>query len=97
MSKKPCERTDCLISPIREECCDFCIDNILRIATTDVKVTILGIPPHLAERIFEAYNVYRVRSTEALKYRLGDSDWETLRNIFKGLSQSQLDYFRRIR
>ncbi len=51
-----CSFRDCVIDPIKSECFDFCIELILKTATVEEKVLILGIKNSTANAIFRAYN-----------------------------------------
>lgn len=86
---------DCLSIPFPLECFDFCIEQILRVATPEEKIRVLGMDENLAHAIFSAYNYgsRTIRSFKDLKKALSGPQINSIRAIFNNLTQEQLDYF----
>ena len=91
-----CEiKKDCLSIPFPPKCFDFCIEKILRVATRDDKIRVLGMNEDLAHAIFQAYNNGKkpIRSFNDLKQALSETQIRNIEKIFYNLTQNQLNYF----
>lgn len=90
----PCDfYRDCLEIPIKEECFDYCMYEILLRANSQEKENILYISKQTAEAVFYAFNTLRVRDFNGLAAALTADQLDELRRIFRNLTQAQLDYF----
>lgn len=88
-------KKDCLSIPFPPECFEFCIEQILRVATPEDKIRILGMDEKLAHAIFRAYNYGRrpIRSFNDLKQALSTNQINSIKSIFANLTQEQLNHF----
>jgi hypothetical protein len=91
-SSKSC---DCTKLPFKKECLKFCIELILRKATPEEKITILGLDAELAYAIRNVYLKTSVNSFEDLERMLHPHQIDQLISKFSALNQAQLDYFNR--
>jgi hypothetical protein len=89
-----CHPRHCAIDPIKAECVDFCLELILRSATVEEKILILGYRPTTAKAILRAYNNYSINDFEDLMRRLTPQQIEEVRAKFLQMSRSQRNYFR---
>ena len=88
-------KRDCLRIPIPPKCFEFCIEQILRVATPEEKITVLGMDENLAHIIFNAYNYGKrpIRSFDDLKQELSEVQINNIKLIFNNLTQIQLNHF----
>lgn len=84
---------DCLQLPIKKECFDYCMYEILLRANPKEKKDILHISAPTAEAVFYAFNTLRVSNFAGLAAALTANQLSELRQIFSNLTQAQLDYF----
>lgn len=89
-----CSYNDCLIAPIPEKCFYFCIYQILLRANPNEKREILKISDGTSERIFEAFNLFRVNTFEELARYLNPVQLQEVNTVFRNVTQEQLNYFR---
>lgn len=70
------------------------MERILRNASLEEKLLILGLEPSLAHEIFDGYNsVSGIESFSELQEYLGEEKTEKLLESFRNITQFQLDYF----
>ncbi len=84
---------DCTKIPFKKECLKYCTELILRKATPEEKISILGMDAQLAYAIRYAYVNRNINSFEDLEKALTSSQINQLLLIFGSLNQSQIDYF----
>jgi hypothetical protein len=84
---------DCIKDPIRKECREFCLEFLLRTATTEEETLILGYSPGTANAIFSAYNNFYINSFSDLRQYLSQEQVNEILTKFDRVTQFQLDYF----
>jgi len=85
---------DCTKIPFSDDCLEYCIEKILRVATPEEKQNIIGLSKDLAQKIFLAYNAHSINSFYDLRQYISDSEVVDLRNKFKNLNEFQMTYFK---
>ena len=90
-----CTLKDCLSAPIKTECFYFCIFQILAIATPEDKRKVLKINASTAERIFFVFNNYSPTNYDDLSKHLEQFQNEEVIQVFRNITQSQLNHFSR--
>jgi hypothetical protein len=85
---------DCTKVPIPINCCEYCLEKILRNANVEEKQSILGYTKTLADAIFYVYNNYSINSFDDLRRVLTPEQSQEALDKFRNINQVQLDYFR---
>ena len=83
---------DCRSLPIREHCLGFCLAELLRHASVEEYELVLGLDADLSAAIGAAYAAHPVGTPGELASLVGDRYWRRLEEVFRGISQFQLDY-----
>ena len=89
-----CTYNDCLSAPIKPECFDPCVFEILSRSKLEQRLEILKISRRTAELIFFIFHDLHPKNYYQLAKHLNDNQNQEIIKVFKNITQEQLNHFR---